>query len=256
MKVDLDPETGSREADEAESSHAAADFVYSGPSLSSTAAAQQRVQEVVLAALRGSLPRNRPLQRWEPAKLSARHVSMCCDKASGMSSAEIAEKYRMGTGYVNVILTHPDSLYVIGAIQALNADKLTDINARLQGYAHEMLTKKVEIMRTTADKRLQDSIASDILDRAGYGARRQIDLNASLRFAMPAEQASLVSQALSEDNRVAVVDYRQFTGRKLNDAGALESGAEPSSRLPEQQTVSSASPGTSPEATASQEEAA
>jgi hypothetical protein len=164
-----------------------------------------------------------------------------------MTAAELATKHRLHQVYVNVILTHPDSVQIIGAIQALNADKLTDINARLQGYAHEMLSMKVDIARTTADKRLKDAIATDLLDRAGYGARRQIDLSALHKFVMPQAQAALLTQALDEDNRVATVDYTQFTQRKLGE-GALESAELDRRPLPEQQLPVSASPADSPDA--------
>lgn len=248
MKVNLDPENGLREAEDDAAPMPAEPFVYSGPSSESSAAAQARVQDVVLAALRGTLPRSRPLKNWEPAKLNARHIAMCCERASGATAAELSQRYRMHQTYINVILTHPDSIYIIGAIQALNADKMTDINARLQGYANEMLSMKIEVARTTSDKRLKDAIASDLLDRAGYGARQRIDLNALHRFAVPSAQASLISQALDEDKRVATVDYTQFTQRKLGE-GALESGGLlPATPLPEQQLVTSASPGASPDA--------
>jgi hypothetical protein len=225
-----------------------ATLTFSGPSSASTSAAQKRVQDVILDALHEKLPRNRDLKAWEPRKLNARHISMCCDRAAGATPAEIAAKYRLHSGYVHIILTHPDSLVVIGAIQSLNADKLTDVNARLQGYAHEMLTGAIEVFRTTADKRLKVAIAQDVLDRAGYGSRQKIDINAAHRFVLPAAAAMGISQALQEDRRVADIDYSQFTGRKLGQS-ALESGvlasSQPGSEQP--QAVASASPDASPE---------
>jgi hypothetical protein len=100
---------------------------------------------VILGALRQTLPRDRELSAWEPQKLHARHISMVCDRAAGLLPREIAAKYKMHQVYVNVILTHPDSLQILAALQALNADKLMDVNARLQGYANEMLSGQVEV---------------------------------------------------------------------------------------------------------------
>lgn len=254
MKVNLDPETGARDEELASPPPDLSGFAYSGPSLESTQVASQRVQDVILAALRGALPRSRPLRAWEPQKLNSRHIAMCCDRAAGMTAGEISRKYQMAQTYVTAILVHPDSIIIIGAIQSLNADKMTDINARMQGYAHEMLTMKVDIARTTADNRLKDSIASDLLDRAGYGARRQIDLNALHRFAVPSAQAGMIATALDEDKRVATVDYTQFTQRKLSD-GALEGGAFASSPQNEPLPVASASPGL-PSATSAEEQVA
>lgn len=245
MRIELDSEDGMPFAAEETNQ---VPFVVNGPSSVSTQAAQQRVQDVILAALQQTLPRGRPLQAWEPQKLHSRHISMVCDRAAGLLPKEIAAKYRMSQVYVNVILTHPDSLIILGAMQALNADKMTDINARLQGYANEMLTGQVEVFRTTLDKRLKVQIAQDVLDRAGYGPRQKIDLNASHRFVMPAAAAMAISSALDEDKRVATVDYTNFTGRKLGEA-ALESGvlSGPQVRSEQPEPVTSASPDASSE---------
>jgi hypothetical protein len=219
-----------------------------GTSIASHGAAQARVQEVILAALQERLVRNRPLQAWEPQKLHARHIAMLCDRSAGMTPKEISERYKISQVYTNVILTHPDSLIILGAMMALNADKQTDIAARLQGYAHEMLTGKVEIFRTTGDKRLKDSIASDILDRAGYGSRQKLDLSATHRFVLPAAAAIGLTSALQESQRE--VDYSTYTQRRLGQGAAgLESGEiQAAGDLSEQQDFSAdASLSASPE---------
>jgi hypothetical protein len=223
---------------------------YSGPSSESTQASKSRVHDVILAALHGSLPRGRELRPWEPDKLNARHIAMVCDRANGLTGKEIALKYRMSEAWVSVVLTHPDSIVMLGALMSLNADKQTDINARLQGYAHEMLQGKVDIFRTTKDNRLKDSIATDILDRAGYGARQKLDVDSTHRFVVPASAALAMSNALSESQRVATVDYTQHTGRKLGQP-ALESGVQGSTpgfaqELEQLEVAVSASPDASP----------
>lgn len=247
MRIKLDSEDGFKAIDQDESPDESE--VYSPEAVSEHALslAQQRVQDVIEAALSARIPRSRPLRPWDAQKLNARHIAMLCDKASGMSSKEIAERYKMSEVRVSAIVTHPDSIVVLSALLSLNADKQTDISARLQGYSHEMLTGKVEIFRETSDLRLKNAIATDILDRAGYGSRQQVDLNASMRFVMPLAQAAAVTQALDESNRVSAVDYRQFTGKKLGEQAqaALGSGASvsvPVSRESEPLTDDGASP--------------
>jgi hypothetical protein len=248
MKIALDSEDGMPLEAESDEFPAQKAFVYNGPSSESSAAAQARVQDVILGALRQTLPRDRELSAWEPQKLHARHISMVCDRAAGLLPREIAAKYKMHQVYVNVILTHPDSLQILAALQALNADKLMDVNARLQGYANEMLTGQVEVFRTTQDKRLKVRIAQDVLDRAGYGPRQKIDINAAHRFVLPSAAAMGIASALQEDQRVADIDYSQYTGQR-DLVPALESGADlrsqPRSEQPE--TVASASPDASSE---------
>jgi hypothetical protein len=252
MRVKLNSEDGFKCQDD-ELSEAQTPGAAEAVSQNSHSLMQLRVHDVICAALEQRLPRAREIQAWEPDKLKARHIAMLTDHSSGMTPKEIALKYKMHPTYVNVVLTHPDSVIVLGALAALKADKATDIGVRLQGYANEMLTGKMEIFRTTSDLRLKDRIASDILDRAGYGSRQQIDINATNRWIMPAAAAAEVSQALDESMKVAEVDYRQYTGRRLDEGrAALESGPAATSpvsqSVPEQpETVDNASLGASPE---------
>lgn len=251
MRVVLNSEDGFK-AQDAES--VAEEAPGRGPSSETAVALMQlRVHDVIVAALEQRLPRARDLKPWEPDKLHARHIAMLTDRAGGATAKEIALKYKMHQVYVNRILTHPDSLIILGALQALNADKMSDVGARLQGYANEMLTGKMEIFRSTGDMRLKNSIATDILDRAGYGARQQVDLNQTMRFVMPAAVAAQVAGALDESQKIGEVDYRQYTGRRLDESrAALESGASvplpvSQAELEQAESVTSASPGASPE---------
>lgn len=172
-----------------------------------------------------------------------------------MTVPEASAHFGMTTVRINTILHHPDALKIMAALQSQAADKLSDVGARLQGYANEMLSTKVEILRTTKNENLKDRIASDILDRAGYGPRQKIDINATNRFILPQKAAEGLTSALSESDRIGEIDYRQFTGKDLSAGGLkpnqLESGAGVSSRpleVPEQPSmVGSASPPDSPD---------
>lgn len=223
-----------------------------GPSFESESA-RKRVESLVVSALKGTLPRERELLPYEAQKLRPRHIAILMRIAAGMTVPEAAIEYRMTTVRINTILKHPDAVKIMAALQAQAADKLSDVGARLQAYSNEMLTMKMEIVRTTKNEGLKDKIASDILDRAGYGPRRQIDLNAKVGMTFPASVAGALVGALKESDRIAEVDYKQFTGKNLTaPVVTLESGAGESSRPMEgtenpDHSADSASPAASPE---------
>lgn len=222
-----------------------------GPSFDSSAA-KARVESLVLGALTGTLPRERELLPYEAQKLRPRHIVILMDIAGGMTVPEVSERRRMTTVRINTILKHPDAQKILAALQSQSADKLSDVNARLQQYANEMLSTQVELVRTTKNEGLKQKIAADLLDRAGYGPRQKIDINQTNRFIMPAAAASAMTGALLEADRVADLDYSSFTGKDLSNPGkSLESGAGESTRpmeLSEQQDheAISASPVASP----------
>lgn len=227
MRIKFDTDDGQRILNEAEESAPSRvdSSSLASPVSSFSELGRQRVEELILLSMQGRLPRERALEVWEPQKLHARHIAMLLDRAGGCTPKELSMKFRMSQVHVNNILKHPDSQKILSAMQASAADKQTDVSSRLQGYANAMLDVKIELVRTTKDNRLKDSIASDLLDRAGYGPRRQIDVTAKGRFAVPVEMAMAMSGALAESDRVADIDYSQFTGKRLtNNAPALESG--------------------------------
>lgn len=170
-----------------------------------------------------------------------------------MTVPEAEKEFNMTRVRIYSILKHPDAIKIMGALQAQAADKLSDVGARLQSYANEMLTTKMEVLRTTKNEGLKDKIASDILDRAGYGPRRQIDVNANAVFSFPASVAGALVGALKESDKIGEVDYRQFTGKNLSaPIISLESGAGDSSRPVDEienlvHSANSASPVASPE---------
>lgn len=248
MIIKFDPDDGSRlteEATEVVSTAAPLPVTFSD-------LGRQRIESLLLEAMSGTMNPGRALAVWEPKKLHARHIAILMDRAAGRTTKELELKFRMTTVHINNILRHPYSLQLLSAMQAANADKMTDVSARLQGYANEMLNVKLEVLRTTKDNRLKDSIASDMLDRAGYGPRRQVDVNAGFRFALPQSMAEALGSALSESDKIGDVDYSQFTGKRLGSSATALEGVEAVDARPVDSVVAEpnqdtgASPGNSP----------
>jgi hypothetical protein len=251
VKIQFDKEDGRKiETDASAPAH----LTHSAfPPSFESAAAKARVESLVLGALSGTLPRERALEPYEAQKLRPRHIAILMQIAAGMTVPEASEKYRMTTVRINTILKHPDSIKIMAALQSQAADKMSDVNARLQQYANEMLTTQVELVRTTKNEGLKSKIAADLLDRAGYGPRQKIDINATNRYILPAAAAAGLTTALNESDRIAEIDYRQFTAKNLShEAKSLESGAGESARPievaePHDFEAVSASPAASPE---------
>lgn len=255
MKISFDREDGRRVSDGDEQKPAVpaheVGTLY-GPSFESSSA-QKRVESLVVSALLGALPRERELLPHEAQKLRPRHIAIIMRIAAGMTVPEAEIEFNMTRVRIYSILKHPDSIKIMGALQAQAADKLSDVGARLQSYANEMLTTKMEVLRTTKNEGLKDKIASDILDRAGYGPRRQVDVNGNVGISFPAGVAHALVGALKESDKIGEVDYRQFTGKNLSaPVISLESGAGDSSRPVDEtenlvHSANSASPVASPE---------
>lgn len=210
----IDPEVGFISAKDGEASPASASSLAVRPAKS--------VSDVVRDVLAGLLPRGRALRDGEPAVLSALHISMIFDKALGMRTKELAEKYDSTESWVSRIIHHPDAEFLLAAIMGQVADNLTDPRARLEGYAHEAINVKVELLRTSRNDALRDRIATDFLDRAGYGAPQKIDVNSHSTFSLDPETSAKLSGALDAARRVSTVDYKRFLVR---GGGAPEAGS-------------------------------
>lgn len=238
-KIKLDSEDGSR----VDAEDAAASLV-AGASESSRAEEDytqlpdvpfsSRLALVVTKALAGDLLRGRQLQPWEPKALNPLHVNMVLDRAAGMKPCEISEKYGLSLARGSIILNHPDAVQIYNAVLSTSADNLADPRKRIESYAHEVLDIKMELVRDAETPRmLRDKIATDILDRAGYGARKQLDVDVQHRVELPAAQASLLATALQESNRIADVDYSRFLLKSpTSEGGETPQATVPALRLP------------------------
>lgn len=199
----IDPESGFK-IDDAYAAQAA------GPKAPSDIT-PTRVGMTISKALAGELSRDREPHYWEPDKLSPRHIGMILDRAQGMTVKDIAAQYDIDAARVSVILGHPDARTVMNAVMSQTADNVSDPLVRIQRYASEMLDIKVEIARDEkTPKMLRDKIATDLLDRAGFGARRQIDATVSHTMKIPERMADALLTALNESNRIADVPYEQY----------------------------------------------
>lgn len=170
-----------------------------------------RTQALMLAAMEGSIPTHRPLKMWEPEKLSPMHINMILDRAAGMRPGEIAEKYAVDFARTSVILNHPMATKLYATIMGEAADALADPRKRIEGYAHEMIEVKIDLVRNTeTHPRLRNAIADDLLDRAGYGARHVVDINNKHTIQMPAVLAERLASGLDEAARLREIPYADF----------------------------------------------
>ena len=215
----IDPESGGVWKDDDSPGESEADGIYIPPPQR-----ESPVPELVQAALRGIMPLSRPLKPTEPVKFSPLHIQMLMDRAMGMRPSEIAQKYDLEPARVSVILHHPYADRIIGAIMATLADRVTDPVERMRGYTHEMIDTKLEIVRDRkTPKALRNAIASDFLDRSGYGARRQLEITTPQAPTVPIEAVSKLTDALREA-RADPSDYRRFLrqiGRNEGEEGQV-----------------------------------
>lgn len=172
----------------------------------------QRLHQTIEKAMEGQLHRDRPLKELEVQKLSPVHVNMALDRAAGYSISEIGERYEYQPAYVSFLMNHPDMQYIIRTVLSMASDKLTDVNERIKALSQEALDVKVAILRESKNEVLKEKVANDLLDRAGYGARKQIDINSqgSPRLVMQAQAATSLTTALEESKQIATIDYRTF----------------------------------------------
>lgn len=169
------------------------------------------VPQLVADAMKGIMALTRPLKPLEPKKLSPVHIQMLMDRAMGMRPTEIAQKFDMDASRVSVILNHPYAERILGAIFATLSDRVTDPIERMKGYAHEMIDTKLEIVRDVkTPKGLRNAIASDLLDRSGYGARKHVEITTPTSPSVPLEAVSRLTEALNEVRKAPATDYGRF----------------------------------------------
>lgn len=178
------------------------------------------VPALVEAAMRGIMPLTRPLKQWEPEKLNPVHIQMIMDRAMGMKCGEIAQKFDLDPNRVSVILNHPFAERILTAILSTLSDRITDPVERMRGYAHEMIEVKLGMVRDKATpKALKNAIASDFLDRAGFGARRQLEITTPQAPSVPQEAFGRLAAALEEARKAPSGDYSRFVRRMSTQEG-------------------------------------
>ena len=86
----------------------------------------------------------------------------------------------------------------------------------MKSFSHEMINMKLTIVRDEQTPRtLKNDIASDFLDRAGYGARKKLDVETHHSVSIPLEAAKRLTDALDSSMRIADIDYSPFIAQKL-----------------------------------------
>jgi hypothetical protein len=161
--------------------------------------------------IEGTAPRTRALKSFEPQRLSPLHVNMILDRAAGLKPSEIAEKYDITTTRVGIILNHPDSTKLYVSLLSDTADGMSDPRKRIEGYAHEMLDLKVGLVRDPGQKAgLRNAIATDLLDRAGYGERKHIEIDTKHSIQMPANLAERLGAGLAAAASRREIPYTSF----------------------------------------------
>lgn len=196
-------------------------------------AALARLVDIVDQALQGALPRDFEPASNQPQKLHELHIQMIMDAHQGASLAQLAEKYDYDPAHIGSILRHPDAITIKSYILGMQADKVTDLQSRIEALAPEALTVKVALMRIAQNNTLKDKIASDILSMAGYGERKKLEVSHDHKLALPAQVATGLADVLSESMRVATVDYTRFLAESPEGGSRAEArsqlGAEPTS---------------------------
>jgi hypothetical protein len=202
----IDPESGGIWKDDQGPEEGGGDGIYVPPPTR-----ESRVPELVEAAMRGIMPLTRPLKQWEPEKLNPMHIQMIMDRAMGMKNSELAQKFDLDPNRVSVILNHPYAERILGAIMATLSERVTDPIERMRGFAHEMIDTKLEIVRDPkTPKGLKNAIASDWLDRVGYGAKKQVEITTPQQPSVPAAAVSRLADALIEARKAPTTDYSRF----------------------------------------------
>lgn len=213
MQIKLDPDGLKCEAgvsDRQIGAGASDEPTSSGASAFALAAGQAKLREVIQLAMAGTLPLDRPLETNEPKKFHAKHINLVLDRGMGLTAAEIAEKHDMHQMYVARLLVHPYAQAILTQMLGNAADKMTEPMERLKAYAHEMIDVKIALVRSNIKDTLKNQIASDILDRAGFGARIKVETDNVHRFSLAKEHSQRLLNALDEADRVEDVDYARY----------------------------------------------
>jgi hypothetical protein len=161
------------------------------------AAADEKLQDLILRAREGSLPLSRPLETWEPRKLNEAHIQMIYLASCGVPQNRIAEITDYDESRVSVALNHPYSRLIAARISALAAVTVTDINARIKRMAPAALETIEDVLTDkTATAKVRAQTAFDLLAIGGYGENRQVDVNHKISVA--SDKADLLTRAIQE----------------------------------------------------------
>lgn len=213
-RIRLNPEDGFKSPD-ADLEDASQVSTTAPPLRSATAAAKQRILDTIAGALSGTLPKPETREgSFVLERLNETHIQMVLERAlTNQTYEELGARYGLHPMYIGVICRHPYAQQLIAQVTGAMADSVDDVQERIAATAAEALAIKIELMRTSQLDTVRDRIATDLLDRAGYGARRQVDIsktvNETRTVRVEAQQSSHLARVLAESLCVAAVDYTQ-----------------------------------------------
>ena len=90
-------------------------------------------------ALLGQLPRRRALKENEPERLNERHLGFISSRSVGMSQRLIAKAFGDNDAYVSMILNHPDSVYILARMSAMQANG-SEYQERMEALAEPAMS--------------------------------------------------------------------------------------------------------------------
>lgn len=173
--------------------------------------ASSKVQFAVSQALKGELPRSKDLRVGQVETLKMSHIQIIFDHALGYTNKEIAMRHEVTLPTIINTVKHPDAEYILGVIAGEMGDRLTDPIERFKATAGEAANEIIGIMRSTKNEPLKRKAALDILEIAGYGKKKVIDVNETHTLNLPAPIAQRLADSLAQSNTAKDIDYAEYT---------------------------------------------
>jgi hypothetical protein len=198
-------------------------------------------------ALAGQLPLDRPLRPWEPKTLSPVHLQMIMFKAMGMRNKRIAVMMDCEPVNVSIVCRHPHARYLLARLLANASEDVIDIQSRYEMLAPLALETATEVMLTGKEE-TKLRAAFGILDRAGYGEKKQVEATVEHTWTMPAKQADLLTQAIGEAREIKDPVYfiAQTTPSSQPPEGVRQVGGSDASAVDVSQPPANTSQAASP----------
>lgn len=174
-------------------------------------------------ALKGELPRTRPLKPWEVEKLSPQHLDLIMGKACGVPQRTLAAYHGYTESHISQILNHPDARYLISRIMAFRTEGIADIQKRMEALVPIALDTLTDIMLDGKEDN-KVKIAFGILDRKGYGIKQESKV--THEFQIPQNQALNLTSALREAREIPSLEYADYTLVTEEQSGSSSDGSD------------------------------
>jgi DNA-binding CsgD family transcriptional regulator len=192
-----------------------------------TLASNKDLQRTIEGAISGTLPMDRRLKSYEPAKLNPRSIQVVLLRMVGYRNRKVSELTGYSQVTVSNILKHPYSKRIMAVAFSSGVAQAASIQRRLQKRAPRMLDVVEEIALDTRVKptpRLK--AAFGWLDRAGHNPTQKSEENrkVSAEIKITSERADLIAESIREAKGL-------LPGEAVEDADySIEETASPSDR--------------------------